>query len=83
MGIEKLLFKSEEKKTVWEVAVILRTIAEKLEQGRIQLKRAGKECSISVPSELVLEIKVEEKVKHRVKRSLDIEIEWVEEGEPG
>jgi len=78
MGAEKILIKTEEKKTAREAAAILRTIAEKLEQGHIQLKHAGNECSLSIPSSLVLEIKVKEKLKHMVKKSLKIELEWVE-----
>ena len=78
MGAEKILFKSEEKKTAAEAAAVLRTIAERLEQGHIQLKQAGNECSLSIPSNLVLEIKVEEKLKRRVRKSLEIELEWLE-----
>jgi amphi-Trp domain-containing protein len=37
MGREKVLFKSEERKSLGEVAAVLRQVADKVEQGSISL----------------------------------------------
>ena len=83
MGMEKVLFKSEEKKSAAEAAAILRTIADKVEEGKLLLKQGNSECSLSIPSSLVVEIKVEEELKRKLKRSLEIEIEWIEGEDQG
>ncbi len=78
MGIEKVLFKSEERKSAHEAAEVLRAIADKVEQGELRLRQGDSECSLAIPQNLVLEIKVEEKIKQKTKRSLEIELEWIE-----
>ena len=85
MGIEKVLFKSEEKKTKNEIAQILRTIADKLDTGTLTLKQDQTEIPIEFPNQMVLELKVEEEQGRRLKKSLEIELEWVvgEEGSTG
>ncbi len=83
MGMEKVLFKSEEKKSAAEAAAILRTIADKVEEGKLLLKQGNSECSLSIPSSLVVEIKVEEEFKRKMKRSLEIELEWIEGEDQG
>ncbi|WP_028573829.1 amphi-Trp domain-containing protein [Desulfonatronovibrio hydrogenovorans] len=83
--MEKVLFKSEEKKQASEVASILRTIADKVESGRIELSRGQEKIGLNVPGSLTLEIKVEEETKtgkSTLKKSLEIELEWIE-GEDG
>ena len=77
MGIETVLFKSEEKKTREEIANILRTIAGKIDQGRITLKQDSEEVSVEFPGQMVLELKVEEEQGKKLKKSLEIELEWV------
>ncbi|MBT8762807.1 amphi-Trp domain-containing protein [Desulfohalobiaceae bacterium Ax17] len=78
MGREQVLFKSEERKTAQEVAVFLRQVADKIEQGSLILKQGTNEIVLSFPKNLTLEVKVEEETKARVKRTLELEIEWVE-----
>jgi len=79
MGREIILFKSEERKTSGEVAAVLREIADKLEQRQMTLKQAANEITLDFPENLVLELKVEEEEEEgrKVKRSLEIELEWV------
>ena len=77
MGIETILFKSEERKTTGEVAAVLREIADKLEQGQMTLKQDVNEITLDFPENLVLELKVEEEEGRKLKRSLEIELEWV------
>ena len=77
MGREIILFKSEERKTSGEVAAVLREIADKLEQRQMTLKQDANEITLDFPENLVLELKVEEEEGTKVKRSLEIELEWV------
>ncbi|MDD4731684.1 MAG: amphi-Trp domain-containing protein [Desulfovibrio sp.] len=82
MGRETILFKSEERKTTAEAAEVLRTIAAKLESGQITLTAGETEVSLTLPPQIILEIKAEEEEGRTLKRSLEIEIEWAE-GETG
>ena len=77
MGRETILFKSEERKTSGEVAAVLREIADKVEQRQMTLKQDANEIILDFPENLVLELKVEEEEGRKVKRSLEIELEWV------
>lgn len=77
MGIESILFKSEEKKQKAEVANILRTIADKLDNGSMILKQDASEIELEFPEQMVLELKVEEEKGKRLKKSLEIELEWI------
>jgi amphi-Trp domain-containing protein len=76
--MKNILFKSEEYKTSKEAAKILRQIADKVEQRKLTLKKGSEEISIDIPENVELEIKVDEKRKGGVKKSLEIEIEWKE-----
>ncbi len=78
MGREIILFETEERKSAAEVASFLRTLADKLETRNITLKAGAKELALSLPQNLILEIKVEEEEKKgKTKRSLEVEIEWI------
>ena len=44
MGIETVLFKSEEKKSAKEIAEILHQIADKIESGSMTLIQSGKKA---------------------------------------
>lgn len=83
MGQETVLFKSEERKDLPGVVEFLRHIADKLAQNEVTLRQGANELKLSIPNQVVLEIKVEEEAKQNSsKRSLEIEIEWTE-GETG
>lgn len=61
------------------MVAFLRDLVNRLEQGKITFKRGEEELFIEIPEQVVLEIKVEEKTKPgKIKRSLEIEIEWNE-----
>lgn len=77
MGRETILFKSEEKKTSNDIANVLRHIADKIESGTMTLKQGQDEISIAFPKSMVLELKVEEEKGKRLKKSLEIEMEWI------
>lgn len=77
MGVEKVLFKSEEKKSSSEIAAALRRIADKVESGGLTLKQGQDTVQLDFPDTMTLEIKVEEESGRQTKRSLEIELEWV------
>lgn len=78
MAKEVRLFKSEERKSRSEVAAFLRELAGKLEGGKVILKRGQEEIALELPTNLVLEIQVEDEDKKRkgVQHSLEVEIKW-------
>lgn len=79
MGRETVLFSSEERMSRAAAAAFLRQLAERLEANAVVLKQGGRELALSLPEQVVLELKVEsEGGKGRAKRSLEIELEWVE-----
>ena len=78
MGKETVLFKSEEKKTSSDIAITLRQIADKIDDGTMILKKGSEEFTLEFPKNMVLELKVEEEQgKKRLKKSFEIELEWI------
>jgi amphi-Trp domain-containing protein len=78
MGKETVLFKSEEKKAAIDVANTLRQIADKIDDGTMILKQGSEEITLEFPKNMVLELKIEEEQgKKKLKKSLEIELEWV------
>lgn len=82
--MKKMLMESEEMMNRSDVAGFLRDLADKIESGRVTLKRGDKEVTLEIPDKLELEIEVEEKKKKGkpTKKELEIELEWYE-GEQG
>ena len=83
MGIETVLFKSEEKKNAVDIANTLRLIADKIEAGSLTLQQSGKEVKVDFPQSMVFEMKVEEEQGRKLKKSFEIELEWVPGEEQG
>lgn len=78
MGREQILFKSEEKMSSKEAAALLRTIADKIEKGKVILVQDGKEISLKIPQQVELELKAEKEVgRKKTTKKLEIEIEWL------
>ena len=78
MGKETRLFKSEERKNRVEVGEFLRQISEKLSSGQVVLKRGNEELILEIPTNLILEVQVEDEDKKAkgIQHSLEIEIKW-------
>ncbi len=78
MGREKILFKSEEKKSRVEIVSLLRSVADRIEQGHMTLRQGEKEVVLDFPQHMTLELKVEDEQKKRkgIKRQIEIELEW-------
>jgi amphi-Trp domain-containing protein len=78
-----ILFKSDERKNIIEVAEFLHQLADKIEGGKVVLRRGVDEVKLNLPKTVDFEIEAEEKPKKRGKKqSIEIEIEWYE-GESG
>jgi len=77
MGRETVLFKSEEKKTSHDIANTLRQIAGKIDDGTMILKQGSEEITLEFPKNMVLELKIEEEQGKRLKKSFEIELEWI------
>ena len=82
MGREVVLFKSEEKKTSSDIANTLRQIADKIDEGTMILKQGSEEINLEFPKNMVLELKIEEEEGKRLKKSFEIELEWIIGEEP-
>jgi len=84
MGREIVLFKSEEKKDLPSVATFLRQLADKLDGNQVVLRQGTEEIVLDIPNNVILELKAEEEDKKgKMKRTLEVEIEWIEGDESG
>ena len=84
MGKENVLFESEERKDLASVVAFLHQLADKLAENQVVLRQGSEEIVVDIPDSVVLELKVEEEDKKgKVKRTLEVEIEWLEGDESG
>lgn len=84
MGKETVLFQSEERHSLSAVAGFLRDLADKLDTKQVRLRKGSEELVLTLPSNVVLEVKAEEEDKKgRTQRSLEVEIEWYEGEDEG
>jgi amphi-Trp domain-containing protein len=84
MGKEIVLFKSEERKDLASVVTFLHQLADKLAKNQVILRQGSEEIVVDIPDNVVLELKVEEEDKKgKIKRTLEVEIEWIEGDESG
>jgi len=78
---EKVLMKSEEKKSRTEVAEFLRDVASKISVGSLTFRQGSEEMVFEIPDTLELELKVEEKIGRTPKIQFEIELEWLKDRE--
>ncbi len=84
MGKEIVLFKSEERKDLASVVAFLHQLADKLASNQVILQQGSAEIVVDIPDNVILELKVEEEDKKgKVKRTFEVEIEWIEGDESG
>ena len=84
MGREIVLFASEERQSRGNVAAFLRQLADRVEAGEVLLQKGDESLTLHIPTNTVLEVKAEEEEKSgRMKRSLEVEIEWTEGEDEG
>ncbi len=76
-GKKNILLKSEEKRSLADVANFLRELADKIEHNQVTLKQGTQEYNLDLPDPVTLELELEDKDKNgRTKRQIEIEIEW-------
>ena len=79
MAKKSVLFKSDERKCLEDVAAFLRQLADKIEAGKVVLRRGSDEVKLLLPAKVEFEIEADAKAKKRgTQQSLEIEIEWYE-----
>jgi len=85
MGREARLFKSEERKNRADVSNFLHQLADKISNGKVVLSQGAEELVLQLPHNLVLEIQVEDEEKGTkgIQHSLEVEIKWFDNEEPG
>lgn len=84
MGKETVLFSSEERHDRNSAAAFLRALADKLAEGQVILRQGERELVLDIPFHLVLEVKAEDEQKRQgTKRSLEVELEWLEGDDMG
>ncbi|MFO7944735.1 MAG: amphi-Trp domain-containing protein [Anaerolineales bacterium] len=76
-GTEKVLMKSEEERSLADVARFLRDLADKIETNQLTLHQGGEEIILDLTDPITLELKMEEEDKgSRTKHQFEIELEW-------
>jgi amphi-Trp domain-containing protein len=76
-GDKTILLKSEEKRSLADVARFLRELADKIENNQLTLKQGDQVYNLPLPDPVTLELALEDKDKKgRTKRQFEIEIEW-------
>ena len=84
MGKEIMLFESEERKDLASVVAFLHQLADKLAENQVILQHGSTEIVVDIPDNVILELKVEEEDKKgKLKRTFEVEIEWIEGDESG
>jgi|GEM_PF-6221669 len=80
MSDEKNLYESETRRTTAEVIDFLQQLVQWLGDRRLAFDDNGGVVEMTIPDEVVLEIEIDEEDegKEYVKRTLEIEIEWLE-----
>lgn len=77
MGKETILFKNEEKMSTGNAALLLRTLADKIEKGKVILEKGEKKLKLNIPSQLEVEVKAEkEEGRKRTTMKIEVELEW-------
>ncbi len=81
MGRETRLFKSEERRSRSEVSQFLHQVADSIENGQVVLRQGQEELTLAIPTNLVLEVQVEDEDKKAkgVQHSLEIELKWFDD----
>ncbi|CAI49591.2 uncharacterized protein NP_3000A [Natronomonas pharaonis DSM 2160] len=81
--MEEVLFKTEKRQSRADIASMLRTVADKLDDGGDLTLSAGDESvTLDVPSQPTFEIKAERETEgSETELSVEFEIEWDENGD--
>lgn len=82
MAKKTIIVKSEDKRSLREIASFLRDLADKIESNNLVLHQGEKEIALSLPEIVNFEFELEDKHKKKkgTKRQLEIELEWYPDG---
>ena len=84
MGKEIVLFNSVERTDLQSVSAFLHQLADTLTQNQVIFRQGQEEITVTIPDNVVLELKVETEVKMgKTERCLEVEIEWIEGDQSG
>ncbi len=85
MGKEVRLFKSEERKSRADVSTFLHQLADKLAAGQVVLQQGKEVITLNLPTNLILEVQVEDEDKKSkgTQHSLEVEIKWFDDDGSG
>jgi amphi-Trp domain-containing protein len=76
-GEKNVIYKSEEQMSRSQLAAFLRSLADRVERGRVVLTRNGEETPVELPERLELEVQYTQKAKPKGQQyQLELEIEW-------
>ena len=79
MAKKDILITTKERRSVGDVAVFLRQLADRLEQNEISLQRGDDEISIELPNRITFKVKAKKKDKKRkTKHQFKITLKWKE-----
>lgn len=82
MPEEIVLVSSEERVDRDHVVAFLRDLADQIAEGHVRLTRDAETVEVEIPTDLVLEVELEEETEGDiVERSLEVELEWREGGD--
>ncbi|GEM_PF-5211504 len=77
MSEKKTIYEEKGRKNLEDVISFLRITANCLEQGSFVLKQDDKTIELSMPKEIKIEIKLDEKTKKEgIRYALELELEW-------
>lgn len=85
MAKSKVLLSTEEPMSREKLAELLHDLADKMAEGEVILRQGNDGINLEIPTNLVLEVKVEEKETKQkgTKSTLELEIEWYDQAEGG
>ncbi len=77
MAKKNNLIKTEERRSVQDVAAFLRQLADRLEQNEITLQRGDEEIRIELPNRVTFKVKAKEKIKkQKTKYQFKLTLKW-------
>ena len=81
MAKSTVLLSTEDPISRSDLSAFLSELSEKVAGGEVILRQGDEELALEIPSNLVLEVKVEEEDKRQkgTKRTLELEFEWYDQ----
>jgi amphi-Trp domain-containing protein len=81
--MDKTLLQSKDIKTATEMAAFLRTLADKIETGRLTFTAGGSSVDLVIPKRLGFRLHVKDDIGRRTQRKVQIGFRWYHDQESG